>query len=413
MKRQLSIFRPARLIRGRQWLIAATLLVCLLMLALTGVIAIVLPYSTVHAEATDGVAHLKHAQALLTPLLKQPGIPEPAMLHSVAGDLSAAERDFARTRRDLGKGVFSLAGGAASPARGTVSAADALAATADEACLAGLALLGAADSLLPVLHGGFMSGEAPSAQGNATPVTSAPAITAPMLRQVTVAYENAVRHLNAAMAYASHADLSALPSSLVSRQQLAELRGAIAQWPRIQPQLAQVDGWLHVAPTLLGVQAPERLLVELMDRGELRTTGGYIGDYGIMTIQGGRTQPFTLSDIQSLDRPYVIRTHWPPPPAAYAWWPMAGFGLRDSNLSPDFPTASRLAMHMLAKEGGPQVQGVVAFNVVAMERVLSALGPIAVPEYHQTARAQNLESLIRQNTETTYLFVPAPSVHMV
>src|SRR5258706_13903327 len=302
------------------------------------------------------------------------------MLHAVKGDLDAAEVDFARTRRDLGEGVLSLAGGA-SPTQGTVAAAAALAAAADEACLAGLDLLGTTGDLLPALQGGLMGGEAPPAPSAAAAAKSVPAITAAMLQRVTLAFEDAVRHLTAATTYPGHADLSALPSSLVSGQQVAQLRSALAQWPRIQPVLAQLDGWLHVAPALLGVKAPERFLVELLECAELRTTGGYLGAYVGMTIQGGRIQPFTLADIQSLDRPYVQRANWPGPPAAYPWWPMPGFGLRDSNLSPDFPTASRLAIQLLAKEGGPQVQGVVAFNVVAIERVLAVVGPNGMPSY--------------------------------
>ena len=413
MRTQLPTMRPAELVVNPRALVAGILLTCLLGLALSGFVGVVLPLSTVRAEATDGMRHLKHAQALLAPFLKQPGIPAPNMLHTVKGDLAAAEVDFARTRRDLGAGVLSLAGGA-SPTHGTVAAAAALAAAADEACLAGLDLLGATDSLLPALEGGLMGSEAPPIQGaaaasKAAPAstsTSGPAITAAMLQRVTLAFENAVRHLTAAMAYAGHADLSALPSSLVSRQHVAQLRRAMAQWPRIQPVLAQLDGWLHVAPALLGVRAPERFLVELLDRGELRTTGGYLGSYGVMTIQGGRIQPFTLADIQSLDRPYVQRANWPGPPAAYPWWPMPGFGLRDSNLSPDFPTASRLAIQLLAKEGGPPVQGVVAFNVVAIERVLAVVGPVTMPSYHLSVTAQNLEAVIRVNTETTYLNDP-------
>src|SRR5260221_3396037 len=276
MRTQLPTMRPAELVVNPRALVAGILLTCLLGLALSGVLGVVLPLSTVRAEATDGMRHLKHAQALLAPFRKQPGIPAPNMLHAVKGDLAAAEVDFARTRRDLGAGVLSLAGGA-SPTQGTVAAAAALAAAADEACLAGLDLLGTTDGLLPALQGGLMGGEAPPAPsaGSAAKSAPAPAITAAMLQRVTLAFEDAVRHLTAAMTYAGHADLSALPSSLVSGQQVAQLRSALAQWPRIQPVLAQLDGWLHVAPALLGVKAPERFLVELLDRGERRTTCGH------------------------------------------------------------------------------------------------------------------------------------------
>ncbi len=231
-------------------------------------------------------------------------------------------------------------------------------------------------------------------------------LSAAMLQGFTSGYEDAVRHLNTATAEMGQADLSALPPGLITPAQVSELRAAMAEWPRIQPILRTVDAWLRVAPALLGVNTPEQFLVELMDRGELRTTGGYIGDYGVMTIDRGQLRPFTLNDIQSLDAPYEARAGWPKPPAAYPWWPFPGFGLRDSNLSPDFPTAARMGINLLAEEGGPQVKGVIALTVVAMERVLAVTGPVEVPDYHVSATAQNLELLIREETETTYLHDP-------
>src|SRR5258708_30532034 len=151
MRTQLPTRRPAEPVVNPRALVAGILLTCLLGLALSGFVGVVLPLSTVRAEATDGMRHLKHAQALLAPFLKQPGIPAPNMLHTVKGDLAAAEVDFARTRRDLGAGVLSLAGGA-SPTHGTVAAAAALAPAAAEAPLAGPDPLGAPDTPPPALQ---------------------------------------------------------------------------------------------------------------------------------------------------------------------------------------------------------------------------------------------------------------------
>src|SRR5258708_1270307 len=160
MRTQLPTMRPAELVVNPRALVAGILLTCLLGLALSGFVGVVLPLSTVRAEATDGMRHLKHAQALLAPFLKQPGIPAPNMLHTVKGDLAAAEVDFARTRRDLGAGVLSLAGGA-SPTHGTVAAAAALAAAAGAARLRRPGPLGTTDRLLPALQGGLMGRQAP------------------------------------------------------------------------------------------------------------------------------------------------------------------------------------------------------------------------------------------------------------
>jgi hypothetical protein len=88
-----------------------------------------------------------------------------------------------------------------------------------------------------------------------------------------------------------------------------------------------------------------------------------------------------------------------PPPPAYPWWPMPGYALRDSNLSPDFPTSAKMGIKLLAEEGGPQVQGVVALTAPVIARVLAVTGPITVPEYNDVVTAANLEAEIRLNTE--------------
>ena len=146
--------------------------------------------------------------------------------------------------------------------------------------------------------------------------------------------------------------------------------------------------------------ARRRLLVELMDQGETRATGGYIGDYGILTIENAKVAPFSLNDVFTLDTPYIRKTGVSLPPAAYSWWPFRGFGLRDSNLSPDFPTSAQLSLHQLALEGGPDAQGVVAVTAPVIAKTLEVVGPIEVPEYHETVTAQNMEALVRLYTES-------------
>ena len=111
-------------------------------------------------------------------------------------------------------------------------------------------------------------------------------------------------------------------------------------------------------------------------------------------------QPFSLDDVFTLDTPYIRKTKDSVPPAAYSWWPFRGFGLRDSNLSPDFPTSAQLSLHQLALEGGPDAQGVVAVTAPVIAQALEVVGPIEIPEYHETVTAQNMEGLVRLYTET-------------
>jgi hypothetical protein len=369
-------------------IISVIALAGLLAITVSAVVGAYLEYSEVRAAASDGALHLKRLQTLLEPELHHPAIPDAGLLTTAQRELSAAERDFAVVRRDLGQGAF-LVARSAGVAQGTLGAVATLATAADEACLAGLNLTSAALVLEPHIHADLFS---------STSATT-PAFTANGMASVTARYEDAVGHLTRAVDDARHVNLAALPAGTVTAQQIAELQQALEAWPRIAPQLEMVDAWLRVAPGLLGLHGPTRLLVELMDRGETRATGGYIGDYGVMSIENARLAPFSLNDVFTLDTPYLKKTKDSRPPDAYYWWPFRGFGLRDSNLSPDFPTSAQLSLRQLQLEGGPDTQGVVAITAPVIAKTLEVTGPIDVPEYHETVTAQNMEELVRRYTE--------------
>ena len=75
---------------------------------------------------------------------------------------------------------------------------------------------------------------------------------------------------------------------------------------------------------------------------------------------------------------------------ALAWYR----GLRDANLSPDFPTTAKIITDVFRNEGGGDVDGLIQISPVAIEHVLNVTGPIYVPDYNETVTAQNLEDKI-------------------
>ena len=343
--------------------------------------------------------HLRNVQALLPSKSDLTAALNPDILKKAGVELTAAEHDFSALRADLSTPSGTVLVAAHLPKLGDfVDSGAALAAAADEACLAGLDLVNTGQTALAVLKGGFFApkpGDTPSPQPPGTPPP--PILNTQTLAQIKASFEDAVRHLNAAVVYAGSANLSSLPSSLVKPKQLAQLHSLIVSWPSIQRQLAQVDGWLTVAPTILGALAPENLLLLLMDRSELRSTGGFLGNYAVAAIQNGKMLPFSLEDTYLLDNPYVIATNFQTrPPQTYDWWPFSKFALRDSNLSSDFPTSAQLALHQLQIEGGGTAKGVVAFTPVAIERTMQVIGNIPVPEYGEVVTPANLEDLIHK-----------------
>jgi hypothetical protein len=161
----------------------------------------------------------------------------------------------------------------------------------------------------------------------------------------------------------------------------------------IQQVIEQAGTLIGVLPSLLGIGKPSYYLIEILDSSELRPGGGFIGNYGIVTLIGGQVTSAHVIDTYLLDRSFE-QTHHIPFPAAYSWFPFSaawGWGLRDSNLDADFPTSARNAEMLYKREGGTfPLAGVVAITPALIQQILTLTGPISVPEYHETVTAQNL-----------------------
>jgi hypothetical protein len=70
-----------------------------------------------------------------------------------------------------------------------------------------------------------------------------------------------------------------------------------------------------------------------------------------------------------------------------------GYGsleLRDANYWPDFPTSARQIAHIYQVITGRHLAGVVAVQPSLVAYLLQGLGPLAVPEFHETVTAANV-----------------------
>ncbi len=161
--------------------------------------------------------------------------------------------------------------------------------------------------------------------------------------------------------------------------------------PRLQQGMGQVASLFPALPALLGIGTPANYLIEIMDSSELRPAGGFIGNYGILTLTGGQLTSVRITDTYLLDYTYD-RTHVIHRP--YGWFTLAyrkGWGLRDSNLDADFPTSARNGEMLYTLEGGSvPLSGVIAITPALIQQILTLTGPITVPEYHEQVTAQNL-----------------------
>jgi uncharacterized protein DUF4012 len=311
-------------------------------------------------------------------------IPDAKTLAAALDELKAAQRDFGdlRSRLNNPDWILSLAG-IFPGATAQLVTVRILADVGYEACGLGIEFMNAISPILGRLGSGLLASD----KG---------IVTKPDLDNLQNAVKHAQQELTDIQNRLAGVNINDLP---ITADQKQTFTSVLDQLPKMQNSLKQAPQYLTMLGWMLGVGQSRHFLVQTLDRNELRPTGGFTGDYGVLTITDGRLDPFELKNINQLDYNGNgwIFSHRAPAP--YTWWPFGNWGLRDSNLSPDYPTTAKMNMQVFHNEGGDSgivdVDGVIQITPVAISHVLNVTGPIFVPGYNETITADNLEARIK------------------
>ncbi|MBN1953861.1 MAG: DUF4012 domain-containing protein [Anaerolineae bacterium] len=151
---------------------------------------------------------------------------------------------------------------------------------------------------------------------------------------------------------------------------------------------------LVLAPELMGMDGPRTYLVVALNEDELRPGGGFISGVGEVQVEGGELAAMTFRDSYAVDDLSLPYPPAPEPMLRYMGIDLMGF--RDSNWSPDFPTAARQAI-ALYRPGYPlAVDGVVALDQRAVQELVAALGPLEVEGADAPVTAATVVAYVRQ-----------------
>lgn len=285
-------------------------------------------------------------------------------------------------------------------------------AMAQDMVQAGQAGIGAALILIPSLKG-LLHGIGDSTTASAN---QPPAITTTQIQQAASDVDTATALVQAAVQerqQVSDSDLSSVGmGSLVPM-----LHKLDALTPKLGEYFGAAKTMMGALPALLGLTKPINFLLFNMDSDELRGTGGFMGNYAVLTLSGGRLQGGVhLRDITLLDCPNGNCVPRALPPQ-FAWFPFATtsygtyFDVRDSNLDPDFPSSARLAMQYAQQEGAPPISGVISMTPTLIEDILQVTGSIKVSDFNVTVTPQNLQDTIHYFHVLTNFCMP-PSPHL-
>ncbi len=367
-------------------LIAALLILVALPAALG--LAAYSAYSNVRGVAMDGVDRLLKVKTILSVAKSDPlAALDVTKLQQAQAEFKGAESDFVQLEQLLNRPGIQATVNQFSPKYGSeLAMAQRLVRVGLDVSRMGnevsnVALMGA-----NLLHSSPLSSS-----------SNKPLITVADVSSIEGALVHALYYIDDIQAQMSQVSLQDLP---ISASQKAELAAVMPLLPKARDYIVQVQGMVGLVAWLLGVGQPRRFLVQTLDSAELRPSGGFAGQYGILQIQDGRIAPFTLRDVALLDYagngselvnngPGLGRSA---PPQYRSWMNFGYFGLRDSNLSGDYPTTARLNMQIFQDEGGGPVDGDIELTPAVISHVLLVTGPIKVAEYNDVVTAQNLEN---------------------
>lgn len=147
----------------------------------------------------------------------------------------------------------------------------------------------------------------------------------------------------------SQADLQRLPRAKAWVSELADLRVLIAKVNLVLPGVERI----FAAPK-------QNWLVLLQDADELRPSGGFIGNFALVSLENGQITDVQIHDTESTDG--LLRGHVDPPSDLASVTHQNNWYLRDSNWDPDFSASASKAAWFVEKELDLSVDGVIGVN---------------------------------------------------
>jgi hypothetical protein len=194
-----------------------------------------------------------------------------------------------------------------------------------------------------------------------------------------------------------------LPSdtpSVIPGRYTAAYQSGKAAISRLQHSVSMTRSLLSTAPDLIGLGGRKKYGVLFQNNMELRPTGGFIGSFAVLSFENGKLYDMPVYDVYAADG--QLKGHVEPPKPIKDILGEANWYLRDSNFDPDFPTSARRSEWFIKKTLNLDLDGTVGIDVNTLSTLLTAAGPLTIPDYNETITADNLYERTQFHAEVNF-----------
>lgn len=165
----------------------------------------------------------------------------------------------------------------------------------------------------------------------------------------------------------------------------------------------------RLAPALFGADGPRRYLLVVQNNAESRATGGFIGNYGVLTAENGKLHVDRLKRTHEWNEALALSQPALDAPADYTNR-YAQFrpdrSLQNVNLSPDFPSVGKVLMALAPDAGVGPVDGVMAVDPAGLAALLELTGPVEVEGWPVPVTAENVVDIALKEEYTAFAETP-------
>jgi len=160
--------------------------------------------------------------------------------------------------------------------------------------------------------------------------------------------------------------------------------------------------FLKIIPEIAGFNGEKTYLFLFQNNLELRPSGGYIGNFGIIKIENGNPISFEIHDTNIFDGFGKVQTDAPKPLNDYLG--ISNWQMRDGNWSPDFKISAEQVKYFYELQGGQEkFDGIIAINATILPDLLELTGPVYLEEFDKEFKSEDVLFQLEYEVEKNYV----------